>query len=350
MEGNGLREVRLKKEDIKMVDSKKALEDKKFYDMERDGVTQSMLSMWLTCRMKARLYIQGWDPKYTSPSLIYGSIGHSALELAYLDIKAKKLSGPPSVALTRKYITETERRWMLENPKPNKESQQYLETSLALIDKTVPQYFEYWKDDFKKKEWVSLEEKFVTELKVPDGEGGFVVIPVRGKKDGVFLSNKGLWLFETKFKSMINEDDIVETLAFETQVMLYLWSLWTEKKELPRGVLYNIVRRTSLRQGVNESLIKFAQRVAEDMKSRPDFYFIRMESAIIQDDLEMFKKELVKIVGDMYAWWKGIAPHYRNTYSCVGKYGRCSYLPVCGREDYSGLIKRKTMFKELQDL
>ncbi len=333
-----------------MVDFKKALEAKqKFYDMERDGITQSLMSMFLTCREKARLYCEGWDSKYSSPSLTYGSVGHSGLELAYLDIKSGKLKGAPSIGQARRYVDETEKRWKLENPKPNNEALQYLEESLALIEQTIPRYFDFWKEDFKKKEWVSLEEKFRvnTDIKV---KGKTITIPVNGKKDGLFKSAKGLWLFETKFKSMISEGDIVETLSFETQIMLYMWSVMKEKGITPKGALYNIIRRTSLRQKVGESLVKYAQRIGKDIDSRPDFYFMRMESATTEEELKAFEVDFSRIVKDMYKWHIGLVGHYKNTYSCIGKYGRCQYLPTCSRGDKSGLVKRKTMFKELQDL
>jgi hypothetical protein len=325
---------------------------KAFYDMERDGITQSMISMWLTCREKARLYIQGWDSKYHSPALTYGTIGHSALELAYLDMQAGKLKAPPTKSETRRYILQTEKRWHAENVKPNVEALQYLETSLALMEVTLPRYFDYWKQDFKQIEWVSLEKKFkvymTLQLKNPNR---LFAIPVRGKRDGELRLGKGLWLFETKFKSMINEGDLVETLSFETQVLLYIWALWMEndKKEIPKGVRYNIVRRTALRQGANESTATFAKRVAADMDKRLDFYFLRMESAITLPELVKFETELKGIVQDMYEWHKGILPHYKNTYSCLGKYGKCSMLGACSRDDYSALVKRKTMFKELED-
>lgn len=332
---------------------KKKAEVKVFYDMERDGVTQSMIAMWLTCRQKAKMYMEGWDSKYHSPALTYGSVGHAALEVAYLDIQAGKLKASPSSSQSRKYIDEVERRWRAENKSPNKEALQYLELSLALMEVTLPRYFDWWKKDFKQVEWVGLEEKFMVLKPIQaDPFGAKIVnIPIRGKRDGKFRLRKGLWLFETKFKSMISEGDIVDTLSFETQVLLYLWSMWIEadKKEVPKGVLYNIVRRTALRQAAAESVAQFAKRVAADMDKRPDFYFMRMESAMDLDDLVTFDAQLQGIVKDMYSWWKGNSPHYRNTYSCLGKYGRCSNLGACSSQDYSGLVKRKTMFKELED-
>lgn len=326
---------------------------KEFYNIERDGITQSLIAMWLTCREKAKLYLQGWDSKYHSPALTYGSIGHGMLELAYLDIQSGKLKSPPTFKEARKYGDLVEAKWRKENLKPNKEALEYLDSSLALLEQTLPIYFDFWRKDFKTMKWISLEKKFNVPLNIGEFSNGEVIIPIRGKRDGEFLMGNKPWLFETKFKSMISEGDIVETLSFETQVMLYMWAMWAESnyKVVPRGVLYNIVRKTSLKQHKDESLIKFAARIADDMKKRPDFYFIRMESVTTLQEIQDFNQNLINIVKEINSWWKGngTVKHYKNTYSCIGKYGKCSMLPVCSRQDWSGLVKRESMFKELED-
>lgn len=321
-----------------------------FYDMLRDGVTQSLIAMWLTCRQKARLYLEGWDSRYHSPALTYGSIGHAALEHAYKAIQNGDMTCSPTPRHSGLIMDKVEKQWLAENVKPNKEALQYMETSLALVEITLPRYFDYWKKDFKGMQWLGLEENFKVMCPIaPDGK--LINVPVRGKRDGRFRIKGGLWLFETKFKSMISEGDIVDSLAIDFQVMLYIWAMYEETKrgETPKGVLYNIVRRTALKQRVDESLVSFVKRVAADMDKRPDFYFMRMESAVTQGDIVKFEWDLMGIVKEIYLWWRGEAAHYKNTYSCIGKYGRCSFLPVCTGPDYSSLVKRKTVFKELED-
>lgn len=317
---------------------------KLFYDIERHGVTQSLLSMFLDCRQKARYYLEGWDSKYHSTALTHGSVGHGVLELAYQDIMKASKPKPPTRQKIMKYVKATETQWKKENPRPSKDALEGLEYSLALTETTLPVYFDFWKKDLKEIKWLGLEEKFVIPYKLKDGRKTVI----RGKKDGEFEKN-GLWLFESKFKSMISEGNLVDTLSFETQVLLYLWALNKTYKKIPEGVLYNIVRRTCLRQGKGESLTKFAKRVAQDIEKRPDFYFMRFEVAVDKSDLVEFEGRLEGMVTDFYNWWQGTAPHYKNTYQCLGKYGRCTYLPACGSKDFTSLQKRKAVFKELED-
>ncbi len=338
-----------------MVNFKRILErtkgrDQVFYDMEEDGLTQSLMSMWLSCRQKARLYLQGWDSKYHKEALIDGNIGHGVLEYAYTDIMKKKLAAPPSERWARSYSTRVQEQWYKENARPSMEVREMVEKACAVMDVMLPLYFDYWRNDFDKKKWVSLEEKFTLPIEVGQG-GNKVTIPMRGKKDGTFLTSKGIWLFETKFKAMIDEFGMSETLSFETQVMLYLTQTWASlpDRQTPRGCLYNVIRRPGTKRKVKESIPDFAKRIKADVEKRPEFYFTRLESPTTPQDLKAFRAELEDMVLDMYLWWRGARPHYKNTYSCMGKYGKCQYLPVCARKDYTSLAKRKVVFKELED-
>lgn len=317
---------------------------KVFYNIEKHGVTQSLLSMFLECREKARLYLKGWDSKYHKLGMTYGTVGHGVLELAYTDIMKNKKKVPPSKKEVLRYVKQVEKQWYKENIKPDKSGIEMLEYSLALAETTLPVYFDFWKKDIQEIKWAGLEQSFALPYELPDGRKTVI----RGKKDGEFF-NKGLWLFENKFKSIISEGDLVDTLSFETQVLLYIWALKEIYKEMPQGVVYNIIRRTCLRQGKAESLSKFAKRVALDIEKRPDFYFIRFEVAIEPYELQEFEIRLRGIITDFYDWWTGQVPHYRNTYQCLGKYGRCLHLPVCNAGDFSALKKRKAVFKELED-
>ena len=272
---------------VTMVNFKKIMEQRKFYDMKRDGVTQSLIAMWLTCRQKARLYLEGWDSKYHKEALIDGNIGHAVLERAYTLIRAGRMTRPPSQKLARAIVAKVEAQWYLENAKPSSEAREMVERACAVMEVLLPAYFDYWRKDFLEKKWESLEEKFSMDIAVVSRDEEIVHIPLRGKKDGVFTTPRGRWLFETKFKSQVDEDGIVATLGFETQVMMYMLETYYSRldkrdpmKSMPRGCLYNIVRRATLRKRVKESVPEFARRVRADVAKRPDFYFMRMESPL----------------------------------------------------------------------
>lgn len=315
-----------------------------FYDIERDGITQGLLANWMSCRAKALWFLKGWVVKSPSFPLTHGSITHGILEHVYEDIRLGKLKSMPSHKETLGYISRIEKQWRKENPHADKKALEFAELSLLVAEATMPTYFEYWSKDIKNMKWEKIEGNFATPFKLPDGRKTIL----RGAMDGVYRNPKR-WLFETKTKSRIDEAALVDYLPFELQVNFYIFNLILNGGEIPRGVLYNIIRRTNLKQGKKENIKQFSKRVAEDIIDRPEEYFIRMEVAIGRDEIEYFKKEVTGIIKDFYDWYEGLVPHYRVTGHCETKYGRCEYL-TAETGSMSIYEKRKTVFRELEDI
>ena len=312
----------------------------KFYDPAVHGITQGMLATWMACRQKARWFLQGYSLKTTTLALTYGEIGHAVLEMAYKDLSI------PSPEKVKGYVAKVESLWRKEHPKADKKALEYLEMSLLIAEATLPLYFSYWAKDIKEIKWVQLEQEFKIPYTIQDGRTTFI----RGKMDGVFNSGKKLWLFESKFKSRISEEDMVDTLPFEMQVGVYLWALQKLHKKIPSGVLYNVIRRAGLQQKSSETMPQFTQRCIDDIKSRPEFYFLRLEIAISEKDLECFTGELEDMIVDFLDWWEGKSGHYKCTAECINKYGRCNYLPLCASKRFELYTKREMVYRELEDL
>lgn len=315
-----------------------------FYNPYRDGITQSLLATWMECRQKARYYLQGYVSKSVPLSIITGTVGHGALYHVYEGVRTGKYRSAPSRPQLNAIVALVEKTWLKENPSASKQMLQDLELATLYVECLLPAYFDYWSADFKKLQWSKLEGDFKVGLKCKRG-----TVPVRGRMDGAFR-RAGLWLFETKFKSMINEADIIDTLSLDLQVHLYLWALQNLHKLNPSGTLYNVVRRPGLILGKTESLPQYAKRIEKDIAKRPDWYFYRYE--VIADKAEMDKwyKKFVGMVEEFLDWWEGKAAHYDNPGSCITKYGRCWGLTPCVENNYHNLTKRKTVFRELEDV
>lgn len=319
---------------------------KKFYDIEKHGVTQGLLVKFMTCRKMTRLFLEGWSSKEVySDGLNFGSIFHGMLEKIYVDVKSKKLTSVPSSKQLKKYSKMVEIQWYKENPKPSRGLIQMIENSFAVAEKTLPLYLDYWKkDDFKKYRWKAVEKEFCHVVKV-----GKYRIPVRGKRDGD-LFKSGYLLFETKTKSMINEVNLLDTLWYEFQNSVYMWAMMKEYGKYPRGCIYNIIRRSCLRQGKSETLKAYADRISEDILKRPDFYFIRYKLEILKSDMKKFEIEFQSLLHDFVNWYTGDSIDYKNTANCITKYGRCWAVPICSEDNYVRFAKRKTVFRELEDM
>jgi hypothetical protein len=326
-----------------------------FYDPERDGVTFSLLTTFKGCREKARLFLMGWTSKKSSLGLVFGSLTHGIQQKMYEDVRDGRLREVPSEDYIKKLCRRVEKQWKEENPRADGESVQYLEHSMILLEALMPLYFRYWKKDFQLL-WDRVEAVFKVPIEIdhPQRPGRVLKTFVRGKMDGSFRrSAKGRpVLFETKTKAYLNEQgeaDLADILPHELQANIYLLHLWALEKVLPEGLLYNIIRRPGLRQKKKENIVKFAKRVADDVRKRPEFYFVRMQMSVTRKDLERNEMEMRDLVADFLMWWNGLAGHYKNSDHCQNKYGRCANLGICSRGDYSGFYKRETVFRELAD-
>lgn len=93
---------------------------------------------------------------------------------------------------------------------------------------------------------------------------------------------------------------------------------WKYKKN---GELYANIRTD------DETPEEFTARVAEDIKSRPDHYFSRIEIARLESDLdecqnEIWQQQLAVRASQKSGFW------YRNPGACFG-FHTCEYLPIC---------------------
>lgn len=320
-----------------------------FYNYTRDGITQGLLAKFLSCREETKLFLEGWTSKSSSSSaLMFGNIIHSCLERYYNDIikgSFKNKFQHNYFSYTSKLISTVEKFYTSRYAGHDTETYRILGVSFAIAEATLPHYFARWsKDDTSKIKWQGLEQQFRIPFETKNGKKTFL----RGKKDGTF-TNPGLWLFETKTKSQINEGNLIDTLWFEHQVNFYIYAMLKIYKKYPSGVLYNIIRRTSLERKTKESLQQFISRISADIEKRLDFYFIRYEVALTKTDIDSWKIQLEGMVQDFVDWYDKTIPHYRNTTNCITKYGRCPMLPICSSQNYHFYKKRKNVYEELEE-
>ena len=319
-----------------------------FYNPKRDGVTFSLLTKWKNCRERARLHLQGWSTARVTLSQIFGTIIHAILERIYGDIQLKRLKALPTAKYVARHLAAIEKEWRKENPKASTETLQDLEIALMMVEAIVPIYFKWWHKDLTTIKWQALEHTF--SLPVPQ-HGTFV----RGKMDGRFLSSqsRGVNLFETKTKSRLGESgesNLTDLLGFELQVNLYLGAIFATDGAAPAGLLYNIIRRPNLQRKKSETFAIFQRRVAADVAARPEFYFIRLRMSVDKRELEREGREQAEMIDDFMRWYRGDAGHYKNSDHCENKYGTCEFLKVCAARDYTGLYRRPTVFRELEEV
>lgn len=316
------------------------------YDPEKHGISYSTLSDWLTCRQIALFRAKGVKSKIPSYPLTFGNIGHDVLKSAHIGVatgKITKLPGPKRVA---KWVAHAETEWRKQNPHASVKALEKLDLACALAEVTMTEYFKYYRKSFLTTRW---DDKLTERLhKIPFKVTGYTSININVVMDSSYWlsktiksgKNKGkkvdrLWLFETKTSSRIVEQDLIDTIPLGLQHGIYMIALEHLYGKLPRGVMYNFIRRSSMYQRNNENSRDFAQRVLEDIRKRPDYYFVRIEMVTDRDEVRRVKAELQGLIHEYIQWYKGKTIHYRTTSACLGKFGRCQYLPICSEGDYT---------------
>lgn len=326
------------------------------YRPERDGVTNGLLGTWLACREKARLFLEGWTPMAHSFAITFGNVFHQMLEWVYDDVRNKKLQAIPGPKYLRRLDARVRDLWLDEHPAADAKATEFFELTMLIANAVVPLYFKYWfKTDFLKLRWEALEHQFRIPIKVEGPDGKLYETFMRGKMDGTFtnptsLRNDAFRLFETKTKSRVDEDNLSRIMPIERQVNIYLSALRRLHGKRPGEVLYNVVRRPQLRQGVKETAEQFATRIANDVADRPDFYFFRLRMTVSKEDMDTFDHEFSQMVAEFLLWANGKGYHYKNSDACENKYGVCPFLGVCSGNNYTGLTKRTVIFRELEDI
>lgn len=333
-----------------------------FYDPERDGVTFSLLTSFKNCRERTKNVLEGWTSNKTSMAITFGNMCHELLRRVYNDFRQGRFHGVPKPAYIEMQLDTLECIWKTEHPRADQEDLEDLELTMLILNSVMPMYFKHWRQDFEIKTWEKLESEFRIPVAVsqfvnrfgqqkPWPHGPYRTFK-RGKMDGSYRAGekRRVRLFETKTKSRINDDTTGNILPFEMQVNIYLGALLDLDKEYPSGALYNIIRRPGLRLKKNETLPQFAQRIVDDIQARPDWYFIRLQMGVSRGEIDAAKRDLEGVMADFLAWWRGDAPHYRNSDHCENKYGVCPFLKKCATGETTGLYRRARVFMELEEM
>jgi hypothetical protein len=327
-----------------------------FWNFWEDGVTASFLDLFLTCREQCRLqYVEGWSSRLVPFYFEFGTAGHYVLEKAYARSKV------PTESKIEEWIEEYEDMWMKLVPSPTSRQLQQQELAYGMLGALMPAYFERWEGDFtgkypyrnntvKPTEWHSLEERFEVPYTFADGKKTVL----RGKRDGVFGDiRKKTWVWDNKFRSMINHEEARDLLPVDLQQMLYLCATASQMApQWPTGTLMNIVRRPGHRRGQTEELKRFLGRIKKDVSNpkKFDHNFTRYEMAISKAEIKEWKKlTLDPLMEDVRGWWEGRHPHYATHKNLTTKYGHATmYHPIL-KGDFTMCYRRRHVFAELAE-
>jgi len=315
--------------------------EKSVWRFWRDGVSSSLLAVFLACREQARLQlVEGLRSSSEKIYLGFGTCGHWLLHNMY---DRQKPSGPIRIS---RWIREYSEAWTDEVPRATRTMRDQQDHIYGLHGVLMPRYAKRWAGDWRgskyplpnvtvrPRRWLQLEHEFRTWWVFGDGRK----VPIRGMWDGVFVDRYGLvWIFDTKCLSVIIPEDLEETMSLNLQFMLYLWAYRNLHGTTPRGFLLNICRRPGHRFKKNESKVDFYDRVRGEIKLRPDHFFQRYELTVKPSDIRRWESlVLAPLMDDIRGWWEGRRSHYLNPNALISKYGRCEMFHAIVSGNRSG--------------
>ena len=294
-----------------------------------DGITQSLLSSYLCCPFRGLLKFNRWCHDSKRANTRFGSAFHEMLDKAYSKKKA-----PTDKAL----MSELEAYLTSSSDYTTKELEQR-EEDKAVLHAVLRNYYRHYARDFKDKNFKRVEKSYDVEW------NGW---RLRGKIDGEYLDGKGrVRLMEHKTKSRIDEDTMMQKLAFDFQNLMYITMYEAETGKKVYGTLYNVIRRPGLHRKAAETLKQFADRVAEDVAARPEHHFKRIEIMYSAKDKALFKQELNEILNDLeFRLDVGVEKFYRNRFACDLPF-KCEFLEACASGHLGGYTQQESLFPEL---
>lgn len=268
----------------------------------KDGVTQSLLQKFVGCRDRFHKHVvMGLRETTRKEAMEYGSLFHKLIEVG------ATLHNP-----TREKIVGFMEEFLIKH---------YPSVDSRILGRiAIAQYIVY-------REWVSTRPSFRyieaepvfhqpfnlppmtfnpnpdIMLRVPEG----VIIPLRGRIDGVIEKDGELWLEENKTKSRVDIPYLQDTIHSNIQVMFYAVAAQIKYGRPCKGVIYNVIRKPALRQGKKETFTDFILRNQVDMIERPHWYFNRLEVRFQPGDIERWQRdELLPLLYNVYFWWRSI--------------------------------------------
>lgn len=327
------------------------------WDLYRDGVTQGSIGLFLQCREQFRLkMLDGLSHKTPSEAIEFGSAFHAMLA----DIHGKGWSINKAA---QAYLVHWKKNKYLLPVDIEK-----ITFIVSTVSSILREYLIQWeKDDAKKKtRWVAREEVFRVPVKVHVPANSVLMsrvieIILTGRWDGIFADTKKTnRLFETKTKSQIDEDGIMDALPFDLQTMLYCYTAQEHFGKRVSGTIYDVIRRPALRQGATETLTGFCERIDRDVKARPAHYFKRYRVTLDSKAIERFVEHQLKpILRDMVNWYEDMLQHlaspwespshYMNSNNLFTRFGKCDVFAVITRGATHGLYRRSVPYPELLD-
>lgn len=294
-------------------------------------LSHSSIQTYLDCRQKFKLdRIDNLTTKRRKDYFLFGEAMHKFLEMHY--------KGVPKPIESIKVIYDKARK----SGTLTADDAFRLAVDEAMVVGISRAYPKFYKEDFDRFDKFICEQEF--NINFPTFVyNGFIDMLVRDAAGD-------WWIFETKTASpQVLGGDYIDRVKIDAQVSGYMFAAKQLLGVFPKGVLYNVIKKPSIRLKRGESHTAFCNRVAEEYTKygQSKQYFVRHELVVGKDQIKRWLR-MTDVIGreiiTYFADPRNVEVPMRNTGQCMGKYGACPFLEVCITGKVSPLLyeqKRK---------
>lgn len=324
----------IKKPLIKKVASKTPADFFGIKEFPFDILTNSARTAFLNCRMKFYWqYICRLTPIKASLPFLIGGCFHDGLETFYNgEFEEDTFRNKVRLAIEK----------AMSAAETDKESE-LLWSQEAVIMGMLKGYIErYAKQDKVQWKVIAPETDFVFQMK--NG------LKYAGKRDLLVRARnvKGITLVEHKTTSVLSSGYLAK-LPLDNQILVYCKSVELEKEfgELPKQIIYNVIKKSGLRQRQSESFNQYKERIEQEYQDNLTSYFYREVIPVNAKVVEESYKELERC-GEEVKRCMCTGYYYKNTTHCTA-YGTCPYMPLCLKEKLAinRFVQRENLHAEL---
>lgn len=294
--------------------------------LKQIGISHSKLSVFLGgCKLKFWYTLNNWYNPNSAvfKNALFGNLCHHISEKCQEDKSINAF-----VKLCRDYQQKNSAELTAVDP-------QDVENDIGLASITMHGYYDH-RTQFYKDYTVIKNELYLKRLKV----NGHVF---NTKIDKVLQHKKTgeIWILDHKCKSRFNIDILTKKIRIDQQLQLYKKCFETAYHRKTAGVMWDIIRKSSLRMTKKDTGIDtFMERVKADIKKRPEWYFFLIQVRSNLLDTKSFDSDLDSTMGELYSCVeKGEKAFCKNTNVCEVPF-LCDFLDACTSNSMNLYLQR----------
>ena len=152
-----------------------------------------------------------------------------------------------------------------------------------------------------------------------------------GRMDGYVIKDRTPWIREVKTTGL-SEGQFRGRMATSGQATCYVYAA-NKLKSMPppAGVMFDVIRKSSLRKKQTETADEFGKRIYNDYRLRPDEHYYRHYEYRNPERVRLWEADMIDLCKDLRKRHRTNQWH-RNTEQCWSFNAECPYLKVCFSE------------------